>query len=340
MATLQAWIATLAFVVLLGGCSEQAKSDDEQPTKQDSSKPPRSVAGAGSMVAPRTSAEPKAPAAGAMGPAPRESAGRDLGEDAGPREKPPNGELCDGMDNDRNGRIDDVDIESDGVCDCLRIASIGAGGVWGGQSVFRSWPNNRAQNPVIALGDRVLTDELLEPYHVIVLLDVAATPDGVETIELPPHHMFSAEEVAAFERWVRAGGGVATTIGYRAPVEVDNVNRLLAPFGMGYSTTDADLHGYVETWQAHPVTAGVRKILTQGGVRPDGSAGLTLARDSLGRAALQVTQTPDARIVVWGDEWITYDTQWQAREDQQVEPLWLNLLSWLSPSVMCQAAPR
>jgi hypothetical protein len=39
---------------------------------------------------------------------------------------------------------------------------------------------------------------------------------------------------------------------------------------------------------------------------------------------------------VWGDEWITYDSEWQDVEDQQVELFWLNILKWLSPPMTCQ----
>jgi hypothetical protein len=260
--------------------------------------------------------------------------------DSGAPELPANGEVCDGIDNDHNGRIDDADIEADGVCDCLKIATIGASGAWSDNTVFTAWPNSHAQNPVTALGDRKLSDALLAPYQVIIVLDVAAmTGMGNGRMQLA-NHSFSNAEVAAFERWVRAGGGVMTTIGYRDDEtnEVSNVNRLLAPFGMGYSTTKHSVDGYVESWVEHPITTDVHKILTINGVEPDGSAGLTLGKDSGGRTVLQATQARDVRVVVWGDDWITYDSQWQASSDQQVERLWRNILTWLSPLEPCQAA--
>jgi hypothetical protein len=260
--------------------------------------------------------------------------------DSGAPELPANGEVCDGVDNDHNGRIDDADVEADGVCDCLKIATIGAGGAWSDETVFTAWPNSHAQNPVTALGDRKLSDALLEPYQVIIVLDVAAMTGMGNGRMQPANHAFSTTEVEAFERWVRAGGGVMTTIGYRVDEtnEVSNVNRLLAPFGMGYSTTKHSVDGYVESWDEHPITTDVHKIWTLNGVEPDGSAGLTLAKDSAGRAVLQAMQVWDVRIVLWGDDWITYDSQWQASADQQVEQLWRNILTWLSPLEPCQAA--
>ena len=64
--------------------------------------------------------------------------------------------------------------------------------------------------------------------------------------------------------------------------------------------------------------------------------GTTLAYDASKRAALQVAQPQDGHVVVWGDEWITYDSQWQSVQDQQVERFWLNIFKWLSPPHVCQ----
>lgn len=98
------------------------------------------------------------------------------------------------------------------------------------------------------------------------------------------------------------------------------------------------MNGFVEDWQDHPLTSGVQKIYTENGAEPDGANGATLARDGSGRVALQASQARDGHVAVWGDERITYDSQWLAVEDQQVERLWLNTLKWLSPSLVCQVA--
>jgi len=254
--------------------------------------------------------------------------------DAGPARA----EVCDGVDNDRNGVIDDIDKEKDGVCDCLNIATIGEIGPWSnGGNVFKTWLDARSDTPAVALGNQVLTDALLSKFQVIVVLYVgsrAVTANG-RTIE--PYHAFTADEIAALNRWVRAGGGLMTTTGYDDEnSEVTNMNLLLNPLGAGYSTSKKDVDGFVMKWEPHPITANITKIRTANGVQPDGPQGMTLARDGGDRVALQVTQTEGGRIAVWGDEWITYDSEWSDTADQQVDRLWLNLLKWLSPPKVCQ----
>jgi hypothetical protein len=248
-------------------------------------------------------------------------------------------EVCDGLDNDGNGIIDDVDAQGDGLCDCLNIATVGEIGPWSdGGNVFKTWLNTRSPRPATDLGDQILTDELLKPFQVVVVLYSATMELNGNNRTLPAHHAFSDEEVAAFTRWVRGGGGVMTTIGYiwDETKEVMNVNRLLAPLGMAYSTSKRDLGGSCDKWVAHPVTDQVKRIGTMDGVEPDGPEGTTLAYDGSGRVALQVATPQAGHVIVWGDEWITYDSQWQAVQDQQVERFWLNMLKWLTPPKVCQ----
>jgi hypothetical protein len=61
-----------------------------------------------------------------------------------------------------------------------------------------------------------------------------------------------------------------------------------------------------------------------------------LAWDPTGDVALAVKDLGSGHIAMWGDEWITYDSEWQNLKDEQVERLWLNLFSWLSPANQCQ----
>jgi hypothetical protein len=249
-------------------------------------------------------------------------------------------ELCDGLDNDSNGIVDDVDVGNDGVCDCLNIATIGSIGPWSdGGNIFATWLGSRSPAGVVPLADEVLTEELLRPFQVIVVLHVdTVSVTGNSGAVASSHHAFTDAEVANFQGWVANGGGVMTTIGYSGweEGEVVNVNRLLSGVGMGYSIASGDVSGDIARWEPHPLTAGVTRIHTDNGTSPDRLFGTTLAYTAADTPALQVTEIGAGRVVLWGDEWITYDSEWTDVTDQQVELFWLNILKWLSPRTTCQ----
>jgi hypothetical protein len=263
-----------------------------------------------------------------------------LGNAGGAGGKAGNGtpEVCDGIDNDGNDIIDDVDVGHDGICDCLNIATLGQIGPWSnGGNVFASWLNARSPQGAVALDDQELTPSLLQNFQVIVSLHVGTMEIDGNGKKVPGHHAFSEPEVEAFHAWVENGGGAMTTIGYfnDEKKEVVNVNTLLNPLGVGYSTTKLDLSGFVTDWVAHPVTMGISSINTQNGVEP-APLGTALAHGPSQRLALTVNEVGKGRVVVWGDEWITYDSEWADVENQQVELFWVNILKWLSPPNTCQ----
>jgi hypothetical protein len=255
--------------------------------------------------------------------------------------RPGNGtpEVCDGEDNDDNGIIDDVDAGHDGVCDCLNIATIGHIGPWSnGGNLFAKWLNERTPRGAVELGDDVLTPEKLKGLQVIVVLHAATMTIENSGVTTPALHEFSDDETTAFDAWVRGGGGLMTTIGYTQDEakEVVNVNKLLLPLGLAYSTSKLDLGGDVQNWMPHPITDGISNIHINNGVEPDSADATTIARGTGDKIALQVLEVDSGRIAVWGDEWVTYDSEWADTKGQQVELFWLNLLKWLSPPTECQ----
>jgi hypothetical protein len=247
-------------------------------------------------------------------------------------------EICDNIDNDDNGIIDDVDAGGDGVCDCLHIATVGHIGPWSnGGNIFKAWLNARSPLGAVELADEQLTPEQLAPLQIVVVLHVDSTSVENKGVTAPAHHLFSDAEASAFQGWVRAGGGVMTTIGYTGNEanEVVNVNKLLASIGMGYSTSKLDLSGNIHSWEPHPVSDGISNIFTDNGVEPE-AMGSVIAHGDGDRVALAVNQVDSGRVAVWGDEWVTYDSEWADVKGQQVEHFWLNLLKWLSPPATCQ----
>ena len=225
-----------------------------------------------------------------------------------------------------------------GQCRDFNIATLGKIGPWSnGGNVFASWLNARSPVGAVPLDDQVLTPSLLRPFQVIVSLHVGTMGIDTGSKRVPGHHAFSDAEVEAFQAWVKDGGGAMSTIGYTAeePKEVVNVNRLLSPLGTAYSTTKLELHGFVSTWMPHPITMGITSINTVNGVEP-ANLGSSLAVGPSEALALTVNEVGKGRVVVWGDEWITYDSEWADVENQQVELFWVNILKWLSPPDRCQ----
>ncbi len=238
-------------------------------------------------------------------------------------------EVCDGIDNDGNGIVDDVDVGHDGVCDCLRIATLGLPGMWGQGDVFTAWLDSRSNLGATALNDQVLTKQLLDQFQVIVAEDLSKL-----------NRTYSAAEVSALAEWVKAGGGFMTLIGYADSSEITNVNTLLASFGMSYGSQQV-LSGSggtlpVKGWVPHPVTQGVSAIGVDNGYPVQG-AGTTLASEQ-GVDVLKAQEVSEGHVLLWGDEWITYDSEWSGHPDYQVELFWLNAIKWLTPAKDCQVA--
>ncbi len=247
-------------------------------------------------------------------------------------------EVCDGVDNDGNGIIDDVDAGGDGICDCLRIGTLGTIGPWSdGGNIFRDWLDERSPTPAVELGHGTLSAEVLADLDILVLLRVDEAELSANGITDPPHPSFTTEEIEAFDAWVRAGGGALTTLGYQGDemAELVNINNLLSLTSPAYAE-DPNLNGFITDWGTHPIAEGISNINNSNGVVVDDSSGTVVARDNEGHPAMVAHEVDAGHVIVWGDEWITYDSEWVSQEDQQVELLWLNMLKWLSPIRTCQ----
>ncbi len=238
-------------------------------------------------------------------------------------------EVCDGLDNDGNGVIDDVDKNGDGVCDCLLIATLGVKGSSGQGDVFAAWLTARSDTGAADLADQPLTPELLAKYEVIVAQDVHN------------NHQYTDSEVSALSNWVNKGGGFMTLIGYSNAGEAHNVNTLLAPFTMSYTDQQILQKSGSSTvpitmWTPHPIDMGVTAVGVDNGYPVQGM-GDTIATGG-GFDVAKVQTIGKGHVFLWGDEWITYNSEWQDHPDYQVQLLWLNAIKWLTVAGQCQVA--
>lgn len=230
----------------------------------------------------------------------------------------PSTEVCDGRDNDCDGLVDNVDVADDGIYDCQRIALFGVAGL-NPSSDFVSWltSNGSIVERVQTAAGTPLTSDLLNRYTVIILDRLVRT--------------YTVAEAGLLRDWVAAGGGLMAMTGYvNDQANLDNPNSLLADFGLSYV---AGLRsGPVTMFQPHPLTTGLTSVTFSGGFQisaqdPGGSAtNATVA--SLATGAVGVAQVRgQGRVFAWGDEWITFDSEWSTMP--QVKMFWVNILGWL-----------
>jgi len=247
-------------------------------------------------------------------------------------------ELCDGLDGNNNGIIDDVDVGRDGICDCLRVAILGSLTSTADDTnvtAFASWLESRSSETVVQIpAGMPLTPEVLSPYKVIIVANIMGaviTPDDVYNLS----------------QWVGAGGGLMTLAGFTAnSADMNGTNTLLQPYGISYQLTgDAGIMGGGEPstpvtgFTDHPIATDVDKV----GVYyayPVLGQGDVVAQQS-GYVLGLAQQSYNGKLFVWADEWIMFSNQWNGSQctDCQVERFWINIFSYLMPANECQVPP-
>jgi hypothetical protein len=206
---------------------------------------------------------------------------------------------------------------------CLRIGVIGRIDQ-PNTGTFRRWLAESSTDLVPL--DAPLEDRVLAPLHVILIAESLV-------------RTFAEDEIAALERWVDAGGGVFALSGYTADDNAE-VNALLAPLGVQFGTRLlivnplANASWPVETWLAHPVSEGVTRVGVVSAYEVLGDGELIAQGNDVIAGAVAVMRGRAhgaGRVLAWGDEWITFDSEWSEGAGYQVPTLWQNVLTWLAP---------
>jgi hypothetical protein len=229
---------------------------------------------------------------------------------------------CDGIDDNMNGIVDDVDKGKDGLCDCLHIGFLGALASDNGNSTgaFQSWLEARSDVPVKHIGARdKITPEVLADLQVLIIGNMRDRGNAG----------FTSDEINAFSQWVQNGGGVMSLAGYSAnPNDMQPTVQLLAPTGMGYdlSVGGAGVLGMVMngpppvivhgiTAPDHPTVQGITALGVFNAYPVTGD-GQVIVREGNYTLA-EAKEIGGGHVFVFADEWITQDVLWSPQTRPQ-----------------------
>ncbi len=251
-------------------------------------------------------------------------------------EQPP----CDGVDNDNDGIIDDIDVGGDGICDCLQVVTLGEriskGASQSDTTAFVGWLQGLGSLPPREVHNRVLTPVDLAGADVVVVQNIA-------------DKIYSSAELQILNDFVAGGGGVMTMAGYSgSDADANNVNNLLkrlqAPYydsaGRGPGLWNSGQEGSVSITgftPAHPISTNVNAVGVYYGYPVTGGPtdSLTVASDGLGIVG-KTSTLGKGKVFVWADEWITFSSDWTQRPTYSVPNFWANTMKFLSPDGECK----
>ena len=263
------------------------------------------------------------------------------------------------------------------VCPPFNVAVIGKPGKWGANqggdpdTALQEWlaSNSSGTAKVTNIPDHAspLTADFLARFNVIILASLSQDSNG------GPWWTFTAEESTAFREWVEMGGGVITLTGYAgSSEEATATNQLIGFSGVQYNKDDAFADcpdwatcnctkSYIlSTWnRTDSEIANLSNNVTYIGFEhgrsitaPEGAHVAATVSSSDGiKNVLVGKKVGKGRVLAFGDEWITYTSQWTGagnpkasdpsckgflpQDKYQTAQLWFNMIKWASPNALC-----
>lgn len=248
-------------------------------------------------------------------------------------------QLCDGVDENQNGVIDDVDRGRDGLCDCLRIGFLGALASDAGNQTgaFESWLEERSDVPVTHIGARdALSSEVLRDLQVLIIGNLA---------ERNAAGGYPPGEVDALRQWVEVeGGGLMSLAGYTArDADVIPTTALLASFGLGYDYQGRGA-GVLGTGAPpvlvrgiaapeHPVLDGISVLGVYFAYPVTGDGEVLVRQDAFNLAMVKTIGA--GHVLAFGDEWITQDALWYPMTNRPLTPCEQSCTQCTTQCVQC-----
>jgi hypothetical protein len=152
--------------------------------------------------------------------------------------------------------------------------------------------------------------------------------------------VYTPAEAQTLADWVAGGGAALSLTGYTGNgPDATRPNSLLAVIGIQYGTFLGGTYD-VPPLIAHPVMKNVAHVKFEGGYEvrvqtsdagtsaPDAGADTVVAQIDATHDALIVQERGSGRVVVWGDEWIEYDSEFASNPSNQ--QFWVDVLLWLT----------
>ncbi len=228
---------------------------------------------------------------------------------------------CDGIDEDCNGIVDDLDAENDGFCDCYRIGILGSAGA-NPSSNFPAWleATGTSATRFGTTSAHVLTEADLENIDILIV-------DRLQK-------NYTTEERDLLAQWVADGHGLITMAGY-ANNQTDRDRQSTLSSAVGFTYQAPIYLEPTEVWLTHPTTVGVDGVQFRGGWVVSGAGGTSILHPSgepnvsLGVAV----EVGEGAAVVYGDEWISFDSEWSTIP--AVETFWSNMIKYVGPKNIC-----
>jgi hypothetical protein len=259
------------------------------------------------------------------------------------------------------------------ACPPINVVVLGKPGTWGANpggdpdTALQQWlaSNSAGTARVDNFTKRVtLTADFLATYNVIILASLSDDSNN------GPFWTFSDAEVAAFQSWIENGGGVISLIGYAGSGdEAKPPNQLVGFCGVSYNNNDAVwgtcadnqtcncTHANMVTdWnRSDPVisnlSTGVTWVGFENGRSIAASADAHVAATIDGKNVLVGKAVGKGHVLMFGDEWITYTSQWTGagnpsstdpncqgylpQDKYQIAQFWYNMIRWVQPGANC-----
>jgi hypothetical protein len=255
---------------------------------------------------------------------------------------------------------------------CINIGSLGKPGTFGfmpgvdNTKAFETWLNSESSATAsMILTHQKLTADFLAGFDVLILQDLEDANGGMAGAG--PFWQFAPDEVDALTQWVQNGGGLITLTGYSGNVqEVVPTNSLLKFANISYNTDDVlstcgppvmDCYCVgnsvpLTSWVAtDPIAANITAVGAFHGRTINAPDATLVAGTSAAKYAVSKVMGK-GKVFVFGDEWVTYTSQWGAPLSQntdmnnscymkgankvyQVPQFWYNAIKWVAPPNTC-----